>query len=205
MTTTPPSFPSLAGQGWSVTKTPTLSTRVASHVSGREVRAPLYAQALYAFELVFNGLDSGASYSGLGANSLQALMGLYLAVQGQAGTFLYTDPTDNAVAAQPTGQGDGTTTAFTLYRSLGQASEPASWVKSLTAVYLDGTVQNSGSYTLSQPNTLTFASAPGSGVEITADFSYAFQCRFTSDTNDFEQFMSGLWSVSSLKFRSVKP
>ncbi len=40
---------------------------------------------------------------------------------------------------------------------------------------------------------------------IVADFTYAFQCRFTDDQEDFENFMSGLWKVSSLKFRSVKP
>ena len=40
--TTPPSFPSLAGQGWSVHKKPIFSTIVASHVSGREVRDALY-------------------------------------------------------------------------------------------------------------------------------------------------------------------
>lgn len=202
--TTPPEFPLLKGQGWSVTKTPINSTRVASHVSGREVRAALYGQPLYQFELVYNALDSGNSYN-VGAQSLQALMGLFNAVQGQFGTFLYTDPSDNAVNAQPTGQGDGTTTAFTLYRSLGSSSEPASWVKAVSAVYFDGAIQDASGYALSQPNTLTFTAAPPNGVEITADFTYAFQCRFISDTQDFEQFMSGLWQVSSLKFKSVKP
>ncbi len=93
--TTPPSFPVLPGQGWSVHKKPTLSTRVASHVSGREVRSPLYASTLYEFELTYDGLASNAAYPGLGVNSLQSLMGLYIQVQGQFGTFLYTDPTDN--------------------------------------------------------------------------------------------------------------
>lgn len=199
-----PEFPTLKGLGWSVTKTPLNSTRVASHVSGREVRASLYAQPLYQFELVVNALDSGNSYN-VGAQSLQALMGLFNQVQGQFGTFLYTDPSDCAVSAQPTGQGDGTTTAFTLYRSLGPSSEPVSWVKAVSAVYFNGVVQDASGYALSQPNTLTFTAAPGAGVEITADFTYGFQCRFISDSQDFEEFMSGLWQVSSLKFKSVKP
>ena len=44
-------LPTLPGQGWSVKKTPIFSTRISPHVSGREVRASLYAHALYQFEL----------------------------------------------------------------------------------------------------------------------------------------------------------
>ncbi len=68
--TAPPSFPTLPGQGWSVHKRPTFSTRVASHASGREVRSPLYAGTLYEFELTYEGLSSGAAYAGLADHSL---------------------------------------------------------------------------------------------------------------------------------------
>ena len=57
--TTPPSFPALPGQSWSVHKRPTFSTRVAAHVSGREVRTPFFAHTLYEFELTFDGLAGG--------------------------------------------------------------------------------------------------------------------------------------------------
>ena len=153
--TTPPSFPALAGQGWSVHKRPTFSTRVASHVSGREVRQPLYAYTLYEFELTFDGLASGAAYPGLGNEFLQSLMGLYLQSEGQYGTFIYTDPTDNAATGQGIATGDGATTAFTFIRALGGFIEPVSWVSSVANVYLNGTVQTSG-WSLVQPNTLTF-------------------------------------------------
>jgi uncharacterized protein (TIGR02217 family) len=202
--TTPPTFPVLPGQGWSVHKRPTFSTRVASHVSGREVRSPLYADTLYEFELTFDALSSGASYAGLTNNSLQSLLGFYLQCQGQFGTFLYTDPTDNAVTGQVIGVGDGTTESFAFQRTLGGFTEPVSWVTSVAQVYLNGVVQASG-WSLVQPNTLTFTTAPGSSVAITADFSYAFVCRFLDDQEDFENFMNGLWKVDALKFRSVKP
>ena len=201
--TIPPSFPVLPGQSWSVHKRPTFSTRVASHVSGREVRAPFYSQTLYEFELTFDGLASTAAYPGLGTNSLQSLMGLYLQVQGQFGTFLYTDPADNVVTGQAIATGDGATKVFTFVRTLGGAAEPASWVTSVSNVYLNGVNQPSG-WTLTTPNTLTFTAAPGNLVAITASFSYAFNCRFLDDQEDFENFMSGLWMVRSLKFRSVK-
>jgi hypothetical protein len=68
-----PVFPDLRrnGQGINITKTPMHSTRVAKHVSGREVRVPLYAQTIYQFELTFNVLASGGSfaYTAVGANA----------------------------------------------------------------------------------------------------------------------------------------
>ena len=96
----PPVFPALPGQAWSVHKRPSFSTRVAAHVSGREVRAPYYAQALYEFEVCFDTLAASTSptLAGAGASSLQTLLGFYLAAQGQLGTFLYVDPTDNTVS-----------------------------------------------------------------------------------------------------------
>ena len=51
----PPSFPTLAGQGWSVHKKPIFSTLIASHVSGREVRDALYQNPIWEFELKFDG------------------------------------------------------------------------------------------------------------------------------------------------------
>ena len=207
--TTPPTFPSLIGQGWSVHKRPTFSTRVANHVSGREVRQSLFADTLYEFEVTFDGLSSNATMPGLGDNSLQTLMGFYLQAQGQFGTFLYTDPTDNAVVGQGIATGDGTTTSFAFVRSLGGFTEPVGWVAAVENVYFNGIVQAASSYSVTAPNgfnnTLAFAAAPAPGTAITADFSYAFVCRFLDDQNDFEEFANGLWQVESLKFRSVKP
>jgi hypothetical protein len=205
--TTPPSLPSLAGLSWSRHKKPGFSTRVAPHVSGREVRVALMSYPLYEFETVYNGLASSATpgFVGLGVTSLQSLMGFFLQLQGQFGTFLYTDPGDNTVAAQTFATGDGTTTSFTMMRSLGGFLEPAGWVTSIANVYLNGVVQSASSYGLGAPNTLTFGSAPGSGLAISADFSYAFNCRFLDDQLNFEEFMSNLWRLDSMKFRSVKP
>ena len=199
----PPSFPVLPGQGWSVHKRPTFSTRVSSHVSGREVRRPNYADALYKFELTFDGLAS-SGLTGLGVNSLQTLLGFYLSCGGQYGTFLYTDPSDSAVAGQLIGTGDGVTTAFTMVRAIGGFSEPVGWVTAVSNVYLAGKPQLPAATTLATPNTLTFTAAPAAGAAITADFTYAFVCRFLDDQEDFENVMSGLWQLQSLKFRSVR-
>ena len=202
--TTPPPFPSLSGLGWSVHKKPVFSTIVASHVSGREVRDALYQNPIWQFELTIDGMDSTSStYAGLGANSLQSLMGFFLQCQGQYSTFLYTDPTDSAAMNLTFATGDGSTTSFTFSRYMGAFLEPVGWVTSVSNVYLNGVNQASG-WALSTPNSLVFGSAPGSGVAIAATFAFAFQCRFDSDDQDFEQFMSNLWKTESVKFRSVR-
>jgi len=103
-----------------------MSTLVASHVSGREVRAALYQNPIWQFEVAFEGLDGSSTgqYPGLGAQSTQALMGLFLQCGGQFGPFTFMDPTDYQVSAQGFGVGDGVTTAFQLVRTLGGFVEP---------------------------------------------------------------------------------
>jgi hypothetical protein len=205
-----PVFPTLPGLGWSVKRKPLLSTRVAKHQSGREVRSRNWAQALYQFELTFNALDSSDGHEGLSAYSMQALEGLYLAAGGQFGTFLYTDPNDNLCGNAAFATGDGTTTGFTLLRTLaGFAgfSEPAPYVTSLAGVTssLSGvtSIVAPAGYTLTTPNTLTFTTAPANGAALAASFTFAFLCRFLADEQEFEEFMANLHSAS-LEFRSVK-
>jgi len=205
--TTPPSLPSLAGLSWSRHKKPGFSTRVASHVSGREVRVALMSYPLYEFEVVYSGLASSATaaFAGLGSSSLQNLMGFFLQLQGQFGTFLYADPDDNTVTGEAFATGNNSTTSFTMMRSLGGFLEPVGWVTTVANVYLNGTAQSPSSYSLTTPNSLVFTSAPASGATVSADFSYAFNCRFLDDQMDFEEFMASLWRLESMKFRSVKP
>ena len=76
---TPPSFPTLAGLGWSVHKKPVFSTLVASHVSGREVREALYQNPIWSFELTYDGLSSSpTAYPGLGVKFAANAVGIFL-------------------------------------------------------------------------------------------------------------------------------
>ena len=200
---TPPTFPTLPGQGWPVHKRPTFSTRIASHVSGREVRSPLYVATLYEFELCFDALAAGPGFGGVGAGTLQQLLGFVLACQGQLTPFLYVDPGDRFVPGQMLGVGDGVATGFPVVRSLGGVTEPVSWATSLANVTAGGTP--AAAWSLTAPATLSFAAPPAAGAAIVADVGYAFLCRFLDDSQDFENVMVGLWQVQSLKFRSVRP
>ena len=72
-------------------------------------------------------------------------MGFFLQLQGQFGTFLYTDPDDNTVAGQFFASATATTTSFVMGRTLGGLNEPVGWVTSIANVYLNGTAQSPSS------------------------------------------------------------
>jgi uncharacterized protein (TIGR02217 family) len=202
-------FPSLPGLAWSVTKSPTFQTRIQRAASGRELRALDYPYPLWQFTLVFDLLrDNPAA----GYDELQTLMGFFMLCQGAFGTFLFRDPSDDQVAGQQIGVGNASTTVFQLQRSMGTTlpgggfQEPIVAPNIVSAVHLNGITQNPASYSV-DPNTglVTFVTAPGSELIISADFSYYFRCRFVDDSYTFENFMFRLWQLKKLTFISVRP
>jgi hypothetical protein len=203
--TTPTFLPSLAGLGWSVTKTPRWSTRSAKHVSGRETLAPLFAYPLYDFELTYDGLDSSSnSFPNLGAYSMQSLMGFFQSLSGRLSPFLYADPIDSYAANQLVATADGVTTNFVMSRPIAGYSEPVGWVTNISGVNVGGVNSPTSAWSLVTPNTLSFVTAPTSGQDINATFSYAFYCRMAADDLEFEQFMHNLHAVKSFKFSSAR-
>jgi uncharacterized protein (TIGR02217 family) len=202
-------FPALAGLAWSVTKTPTFQTRIQRAVSGRELRALDYPYPLWQFALIYDFLrDDPAA----GFDELRTLLGFFMLCQGAFGTFLFQDPTDCQVTGQQIGTGNASTTVFQLQRAMGTALpgggflEPIVAPKLVNAIYFDGITQDPASYSVG-PNSglVTFGTAPGNGLIITADFSYYFRCRFIDDKYDFENFMYRLWQLKKLTFISVRP
>jgi uncharacterized protein (TIGR02217 family) len=200
-------FPLTPGLGWSVHVAPKFKTRVADHVSGREIRTAWQQYAIYDLTLTFEILRGDAT------QEIQTLMGFFLARQGQYDTFLLDlgavtqNTADNHVTMGAQGVGDGTTTVFTLRRTVGETAEPVGYVfpADLAGVYVAGVLQDPTSYAFTSPNTLTFNTAPASGSQITASFRYYFICRFAADTEDFEEFMANLWTLHELKLITVLP
>jgi uncharacterized protein (TIGR02217 family) len=200
-------FPLSEGLTWSVHVAPKFNTRVASHVSGREIRTAWQQYAIYDLTLSFDVLRGDAT------QEIQTLQGFFLARQGQYDTFLLDlgavtqNSADSYVTMGTQAVGDGTTTVFTLQRTVGEASEPVGYVFSadLSAVYVAGTLQDPTSYTFTSPNTLTFNTAPANGSQITASFRYYLICRFAADSQDFEEFMANLWTLHELKLTTVIP
>jgi uncharacterized protein (TIGR02217 family) len=201
-------FPALPGLTWSVTKSPTFQTRIQRAVSGRELRALDYPYPLWQFTLVFDFLrDDPAA----GFDELRTLMGFFMLCQGAFSAFLFQDPSDDRVSGQQIGTGDTLKTAFQLQRTMGTTLpgggflEPIVAPNVVSAVYFNGIVQDPAGYSVDPMTGLvTFNIAPGSGLIITADYSYYFRCRFIDDSYAFENFMFRLWQLRKLTFISVR-
>ena len=200
-------FPTLAGLGWSIKRAPQFKTRKQVSISGKETAIADMAYPRWEWELTFNVLRQGTRGQST-FSEMSDLVGFYNERQGGFDTFLYQDQDDNSVTGQALGEGDGTTTAFQLVRSFGGFVEPVLAPNAVSAVYLNGVKQTSGyavsSWGATSPGVVTFTSAPGAGVAVTADFTFYFPCRFVDDTMSFEKFMATLYSAKSVKFQSIK-
>lgn len=139
----------------------------------------------------------------------EALHGFYHQRQGAFDSFLLYDPSDFELlnGAINIGVGDGTTTAFELAEDYGAAimltQNPVQ-----VQVFLNGVQQSSG-YTIGSPGSqtagiVTFTSAPGAGVVVSANWTFLQRVRFKADQVEFNEFLSNLWEASSIELISVK-
>jgi hypothetical protein len=194
-------FPTLATLAWSTHVRPRFSTLVAGHVSGRETRAQRTANPYFDLELTYEVLRPAAAYE-----ELQAIAGFFEQVSGADEPFWVAPPGLSAITGQTIGIGDGATTTFPLVASIGGYSGPVYGTSGVSAAYLNGASQPSGWFASNgYLPAITFASAPGAGVAITADFGILWLCRFAEDVQDFEEFMSMLWALRTLRLSTVRP
>ncbi len=190
-------FPTLPGMSWNVVKQPEFSTIIHRAISGKEIRGCFWSYPLWTFKLSFEVIRNDAT------NELKTLMGFFLQRQGSYDTFLFEDPDDKAVTGQTIGMGNGTTTMFQLVRTFGGFTEPIFNLNGSPSIYLNGVLQTSG-YSVGSTGIVTFATAPGNGVAVTASFNYYFRVRFTHDLAEFSKFMKDLWELKKCEFVSVK-
>ncbi len=188
-------FPSLSSLSWSVVKMPRWSTKIQTAASGKELRSSFFSYPIYDLILTYEVLRAKASLQ-----ELQTLMGFFNARQGAFDSFLWSDPTDNAVSGQLFGTGDGVKTVFSLCRTYGTNIEPVMNVAGTLGIsgtapiiYLNGTPTIA--YSINSTGDVTFSAAPGVGVSITWTGSYYYRCRFVKDSLEFENFMYQLWSL----------
>lgn len=207
-------FPTLAGIAPELTRVPVWSTRTQRSASGRETRVALYSSPLYEFTINLNFLRAHA-YHG----EFQALLNLYMQVQGQWDTFLYEDPDDHRAENERIGTGDGTTTNFVLTRTFADytevvanadtvtvTTEPTMWNEDGTVTeFSDGDAEmfatwpDLGSFTIAG-SVITFATAPALGSPIYWSGHFYYRCRFLSDAVEFQKTSGRRWKVDSLKF-----
>lgn len=197
-------FPSnLPGLAWDVLKTPISSTRVQTARSGLEYRASNWSFGKYKWQLTYSCIRQNRS----GLTEFQQLFGFCLGMQGMFQPFLYSDPTDNSVVNQGLGVGNSTQTVFPLVRTLGGWTDPNLVANAVTNVYLNGTPTSA--YTVVQvgqygPDSISLNSAPGSGVVVSATFTYYWPVRFLQDDPEFNNFAYQFWGLKKILFQSVK-
>jgi len=187
-------FPSnLPGITWDNSKSPIFSTIVRTATSGKELRAAFYSYPLWDFHLSYDVLRD--SIVG-GINELKTIVGFFLARQGKFDSFLFTDPSDNAVVDQQIGIGNASNTLFQLIRDYGGFVEPVMNVNTIAGVKLNGVVTTL--YSIDSKGRITMNTAPGAGVVVTWSGSYYYRCRFKEDTVDLKQFLYQFWELKKL-------
>jgi uncharacterized protein (TIGR02217 family) len=201
---TPPEFPTLAlgpALAWSVHIKPQFKTEIGQHVSGRETRTQRFAHPYFDIDLTYDLLRADAAHL-----ELQAIAGFFEQASGEAASFWVEPPGLSAVTGQAIGLGDGSQTVFPLVASIGSYIGPVYGTSGVAAVYLNGIAEPSGwSVSNGYLPAITFNSAPGAGVTISADFGVLWLCRFAEDVQDFEEFMTMLWALRTVRLVTVRP
>ena len=180
---------------------PKFSTIIASHVSGRETRGQRYANPYFDIELTYEILRADPLHL-----ELQTIAGFFEEMSGKGDPFWIAPPGLSGVAGQALGTGDGVTTVFPLVASIGGYVGSVYGTSGVSAIYLNGVAQGSG-WTVSSGNlpAITFATAPVSGVAISADFGLLWLCRFADDVQDLGEFMAQLFELKTLRLTTVRP
>ena len=157
---------------------PQYSTSVVITASGYEQRNSLWAVSRMAWN-VATGLKLQAQ--------LDTLIAFFRARKGRAYGFRFKDWSDYQATGQAIGTGDGTTHTFQLVKNYvsGPGSETRTIQKPVAGtvvVYLAGVMQSSGWSVDTTTGIVSFVTAPGTGVAITADFQFDVPVRFDTDS-----------------------
>jgi uncharacterized protein (TIGR02217 family) len=190
-------FPEFPGLSWGVTKIPTWSTRVQSATSGKELRAAYYSRPIWKFQLSYEVLRADAAHA-----EYQSLVSFFNLRMGSFESFLYKDPDNNYVTAQPIGIGDGHTVTFPLLHTIGAFTEPIGY-SNQAIIYANGAQVMTGVMFTPDGTGVTFATAPAAGVAITWSGFYYYRVRFAKDSNEFEQFMKDFWTSKKVELTGV--
>lgn len=210
-----PIYPTLIGLGFNVKWAPVFFNAPTQTTStGADIDLALADSPLHDFELTYEFLRD--SPFAPGSVEFRTMMGFFLRIGGTNGRFLFNNPDDNYVSAEPVGTTDGATSVFgPLTRTYGVGDnvgvEPVG-VLDLTRpynVYLDGVHQDPSTYewlTDDPANQqLKFGSTPAAGKAVTADYGFFYYCKFPDNTYTFEKFLHGVWLLSKINLHTCRP
>lgn len=171
---------------------PTFSTDVIEAFSGFEQRNINWSAARARYN-VAHGVKT--------QSQLDELISFFRARQGKAIGFRFKDWTDYQAVAQNIGTGNGSQTLFQLTKKYTSSVTVTRVIKkpvnnATLKVYLNAVLQSSGFTVNYATGEITFTTAPGSGVAVTADFEFDVPVRFDTDQLDaaIDDFGTRSWS-----------
>jgi uncharacterized protein (TIGR02217 family) len=152
------------------------------------------------------------------ADDLAAVVAFFEARGGRLHGFRYKDWADykSSLPSQPVvptdqliGTGNGAVTSFTLLKHY--ASGAQSWTRAIAKpvagsvrIALNGVEQMSGWSVGLTTGNVTFTTAPGAGVAITAGFAFDVPVRFDTDTLDVTLDVERLGSITSIPLIEIR-
>jgi uncharacterized protein (TIGR02217 family) len=186
-------FPAKRSLVWSGIKNESLS--------GKRSRYSLFSYPIWAWDLQITGLRTAAAFA-----EWQTFVGFMNSLNGTVGLFGYTDFVDNAVTAQSFGSGNGVATGpFQLVRTVGGFTEPVFLLNGAPSIYVAGVLQTlNTNYTIDNYGNVTFTTPPANGAALTWTGSFYWPCRFDDDETAMSLFVSSIYDLKSIKFRSEK-
>jgi uncharacterized protein (TIGR02217 family) len=150
---------------------PGFSTAIATSAGGHEVRTASWAAARTSYD-VGPGVRSEAD--------IATLLSFYRARLGPARGFRLRDPFDSSGVDEAIGTGDGVATRFALVRHYGEAARRITRpVSGSVSVKVAGVA--TVAFGIAEGGWVEFDTAPATGAEIAASFTYDVPVRFAED------------------------
>ncbi|MGX1005358.1 uncharacterized protein (TIGR02217 family) [Roseovarius sp. MBR-38] len=188
---------------------PERRTQVVELASGDEERNASWANSRRRYDVAY-GIRR--------ADDLAAVVAFFEARNGRLHGFRFKDWADykSALPSQPVsatdqliGTGDGATTAFQLLKHYSSGAQ--SWSRSITKpmagsvrIARDGVEQFSGWSVETTTGVVTFDTAPGAGVAVTAGFAFDVPVRFDTDILDVTLDVERLGSITSIPLVEIR-
>lgn len=183
-------FPSDISYG--ATGGPMYLTDIVATVSGYEQRNSRWEQARAKYN-VASGIKTEAQW--------QELIAFFRARRGKAVGFRFKDWSDYTGANELIGEGDGSTQTFQLKKlytsnvTVERIITKPVWGS--VKIYLDSVLQTFATdYTVNHATgVVSMVTAPGNGVQVTADYEFDVPVRFDTDELDLsmDSFNAGSW------------
>jgi uncharacterized protein (TIGR02217 family) len=145
-------------------------------------------------------------------SDLQTMIGAFIQQVGPVSGFSFLDQDENTAVGQLLGTGDGATVTFQLTKTYGAGgftgTEPIGVLGTVTGFYLNGAIQtptiNYSTGGVPGAQTITFITAPASGVAITGSYQFYYYAGFKDISIELEKFMNQLWLLNKLTIQSLR-